>query len=211
MGTADVLRALPSSTDLVRVYHDVNRGKGAALRTGFAKATGDVVVMQDADLEYDPTEYIKMLAPIARWPRRRGLRIALRRRRVPSRAVLLALARQSIPDAAVECVHQPEPDGHGDLLQDVPPRSASSRSTSRRIASGSSRRSPPRSRRCAAASTRSASRYSGRTYEEGKKIGWRDGVRAVWCILKYRPRRMKRAIPLERPGIARARAGERTH
>ncbi|MGC4081758.1 MAG: glycosyltransferase family 2 protein [Vicinamibacterales bacterium] len=64
-GTADVLRSLPPSADLTLRFHPVNRGKGAALRTGFQAATGDVVVVQDADLEYDPQEYHKLLAPIA--------------------------------------------------------------------------------------------------------------------------------------------------
>src|SRR5215216_1742763 len=63
-GTGDVLRSMPREPNLVVRFHDVNRGKGAALRTGFAAATGDVVVIQDADLEYDPNEYSSMLAPI---------------------------------------------------------------------------------------------------------------------------------------------------
>jgi glycosyltransferase involved in cell wall biosynthesis len=63
--TAQVLKALPESPDLVRLYHPQNRGKGAALRTGVQAAIGDVVVVQDADLEYDPSEYVKLLRPIA--------------------------------------------------------------------------------------------------------------------------------------------------
>ena len=85
----------------------------------------------------------------------------------------------------VEHAHQPEPHRHGDLLQGLPPRGARRRSTLARTASASSRRSPPRWRAAAAASTRCRSRYYGRTYEEGKKIGWRDGVHALRCVLWY--------------------------
>src|SRR5439155_23669612 len=55
-GTGDALRSL-SAPELVILYHDENRGKGAALRTGFARVTGDVVLVQDADFDYDPSQY----------------------------------------------------------------------------------------------------------------------------------------------------------
>jgi len=62
-GTRDVLRGM-GSPGLVVLFHDRNRGKGAALRTGFAKVTGDIVLVQDADLEYDPSDYPRLLGPI---------------------------------------------------------------------------------------------------------------------------------------------------
>ena len=63
-GTRDTLQALASAGDLTILYHDRNRGKGAALRTGIAAARGEAVIIQDADLEYDPQDYLKLLEPI---------------------------------------------------------------------------------------------------------------------------------------------------
>jgi hypothetical protein len=114
---------------------------------------------------------------------RRRLRLALPRRRSAPRAVLLASTRQWLPYAGLEHVHQPEPLGHGDLLQGVPPRAgAGIRIEEDR--SASSPRSRPRSRARVRIYEVGIS-YYGRTYAEGKKIGWRDGVRALWCIVKY--------------------------
>ncbi len=94
-GTRELLGELEkaASPPFRLILHPQNRGKGAALRTGFAAATGDVVLVQDADLEYDPRDYPQLLQPILDERGRRGLRLALPGRAAP-RAVLLALRRQ---------------------------------------------------------------------------------------------------------------------
>ena len=90
-GTRERLDALAAAHDNIRVlHHDENRGKGAALRTGFAQARGRFVIVQDADLEYDPAEYPKCSSRSSR-AGRRGLRLAVHRRRQPSGDVFLAL------------------------------------------------------------------------------------------------------------------------
>ena len=63
-GTTDLLKRTPLEPNVRTLFHTVNQGKGAALRTGFAHATGDMVIVQDADLEYDPQEYPKLVKPI---------------------------------------------------------------------------------------------------------------------------------------------------
>jgi glycosyltransferase involved in cell wall biosynthesis len=104
------------------IFHEYNQGKGAALRTGIRAATGDIVIIQDADLEYDPQEYPLMVEPILRNKADAVFRIAVWRQRSAPGVVFLASGRQRLSDLAVECLHQPQSDGYGNLLQGVPPR-----------------------------------------------------------------------------------------
>ena len=111
---------------------------------GSPRRPSDYVIVQDADLEYDPGEYGALVQPLERGPGRRGLRLALHLQPAPPGPVLLALGRQPVPHHAVQHVHQPEPHRHGDLLQGLPPRGHPVAPASRRTASASSPRSPPR-------------------------------------------------------------------
>ena len=63
-GTRDILRSLEGESDVVAVFHEQNQGKGAAVRTGLDHASGDIFIVQDADLEYDPRDYVALLQPI---------------------------------------------------------------------------------------------------------------------------------------------------
>ena len=116
-GTAQLLDRLKEAgkIDLV-VHHERNRGKGAALRTGIAHATGDVIVVQDADLEYDPRTFASA-ATHYRWEGRCGLRLSLPWWTAPG-VLLLAQRREQVSYPDVEHVHRPQPDRHGDMLQD---------------------------------------------------------------------------------------------
>jgi hypothetical protein len=107
------------------IRHPVNQGKGAALRSGIAHATSEIVIIQDADLEYDPAEYYCLIADPLR-KGRRSLRFALsRRRRRLQGFVFLAFGWQSLPHHVFQHGYGFEPHGHGDLLQNFPPRAAS--------------------------------------------------------------------------------------
>ena len=186
-GTRDVLKALPPAPDLVVRFHEVNRGKGAALRTGFAAATGDVVVIQDADLEYDPSEYHKLLAPIldgradvvygSRFIGGECHRVLYFWHSLGNRFLTLlsnALTNLNLTDMET-CYKMFK----REIIQSI------------NIEEDRFGFEPEVTGKIAKMRVRLYEvgiSYSGRTYEEGKKIGWRDGFRAIWCIVKYRPR-----------------------
>jgi glycosyltransferase involved in cell wall biosynthesis len=191
-GTAAALDSLVPSPDLVVVSHPVNRGKGAALRTGFAAATGDIVIVQDADLEYDPSEYPKLLKPIAdgradvvygsRFTGGESHRVLYFWHSVGNR--ILTLLSNAVTDLNLTDTETCYKAFRRDLIQSIElceDRFGFEPEVTAKIAA----------RQCRVYEVGIS--YSGRTYEEGKKIGWRDGVRAVWCIFKYRPRRRRAA------------------
>ena len=102
-------------------FHEVNQGKGAALRTGFQHVTGNVVIIQDAELEYDPTN-IEADCVHSRRKSRRGLRQPIHPERRSSRCVLLAHHGKQISDVSFELLYKPASDGHGNVLQSLSPR-----------------------------------------------------------------------------------------
>jgi glycosyltransferase involved in cell wall biosynthesis len=185
-GTRRLLEDLARHPDVVVVMHERNRGKGAALRSGFAAATGDLVVVQDADLEYDPVEYPKLLQPIldgkadvvfgSRFIGGDSHRVLYFWHSVGNRVLTLLsniFTNLNLTDMET-CykVFRREVIQSLSLEED---RFGFEPEVTARLA--------------AIAGIRIYEvgiSYSGRTYEEGKKIGWRDGVRAVWCIWKYR-------------------------
>ena len=197
-GTRDLLPKLEADGLIDRlVLHEVNGGKGTALRTGFAEATGDVVVVQDADLEYDPHELPYLLAPILT-----GKADAVYGSRFlggPHRVLFfwhsvgnrfLTLLSNMFTDVNLTDMETCYKMVRRELLQSLP-------LSARRFGI-----EPELTARLAQAEARIYElpiSYHGRSYAEGKKIGWKDGVSALWSILKYNvaPPRVPRWTPPE--------------
>jgi glycosyltransferase involved in cell wall biosynthesis len=187
-GTAQVLEKLAEEGRIQLRTHEHNQGKGAALRTGFAEARGEYVVVQDADLEYDPHELPKLIAPLeagkadavygSRFVGGEPHRVLYFWHYVANRAITLlsnTLTNLNLTD--IETCYKAF---RREVIQSVEieeDRFGVEPEITAKIA------------RLGCRVYEVGISYSGRTYEEGKKIGWRDGVRAIWCILKYNLRR----------------------
>ena len=185
-GTRALLEKYRDDGDLTLVFHATNQGKGAALRNGFMKAAGDVVVIQDADLEYDPADYARLLQPIVENQADvvYGSRFTGGSHRVlyfwhaaGNRFItLLSNVFTNLNLTDIETCYKMF---RRELIQQVAPTLKEKRFGVEPELTAKVARIPG-----VRIYERSIS-YSGRTYAQGKKIGWRDGVRALWCILRY--------------------------
>jgi glycosyltransferase involved in cell wall biosynthesis len=182
-GTRDILRTLTDDSTKI-FFHDRNRGKGAALRTGFGNVTGDIVIIQDADLEYDPQQYSKLIQPIidgkadvvygSRFASGESRRVLFFWHMVGNRFLTLLsniLTNLNLTD--METCYK-----------------AFCRDVLERITVEENRFGfePEFTAKVAKLNLRIYEigiSYAGRSYKEGKKINWKDGLSALRCILKY--------------------------
>ena len=185
--TPDVLRKLASEEPRIRLFrHDVNRGKGAALRTGFKEARADVVIVQDADLEYDPAEYVKLLKPILSGKAdvvygSRFLGSEVHRVLYYWHAVgnyFLTQLSNMATNLTLTDMETGFKAFRREVIQKlnlVENRFGFEPEVTAKLAKYS-----PKLRIYEVDVS-----YYGRTYEDGKKIGWRDGAKALISIVKY--------------------------
>ena len=186
-GTRELLADVPTSDGRVRILlQPENRGKGAALRRGFNEASGPFVIVQDADLEYDPSDYGVLMAPLldgradvvfgSRFTGGDAHRVLYFWHTVGNR--FLTVLSNAFTDLNLTDMETCYKAFRREVLLDLhleEARFGIEPEITAKVAAGGWR------------IYEVGISYSGRTYDEGKKIGWRDGVRAVVCIVKYSP------------------------
>ncbi|TCD57566.1 glycosyl transferase [Synechococcus sp. BS56D] len=182
-GTRETLNTL-NDPEVRVIFHEVNQGKGAALRTGFQEATGDICIVQDADLEYDPQEFPIVIQPIidgkadvvfgSRFQSGRPHRVVYFWHRVGNG--ILTLMSNFFTDLNLSDMETCYKAFRREVIQAI------------NIRENRFGFEPEVTAKISKMNLRIYEvgiSYYGRTYDEGKKIGWKDGIRAIYCILKY--------------------------
>ncbi len=182
--TRDYLKTLEGRDDIKIILHKVNKGKGAALRTGFVHVTGDIIIVQDADLEYDPDEYPKLLKPIidgqadvvygSRFIGGDSHRVLYFWHSVANKLLtLISNMFTGLNLTDMEVCYKAFKRSILERIQLQEDRFGFEPEFTAKVA------------RLNCVIYEVGISYYGRTYEEGKKIGWKDGLRAIYVILKY--------------------------
>ena len=183
-GSYKIIEAI-DDPDVKKIFHATKQGKGAALRSGFKAVTGDIVIIQDADLEYDPQEYLKLLQPIldnkadvvygSRFVGSDAHRVLYFWHLLGNKFLtLLSNIFNNINLTDMECCYKVF---RKDILDQI---------TIRENRFGFEPEVTAKLSRLKCRIYEVGISYSGRTYNEGKKINWRDGASALRCIFKYR-------------------------